>query len=319
MSRADLASRLAREGRLEVIAKNMPLWRKLYKPRFLIRVILYTTFTRWWGRANALDLQVEYNTLELPELPDALLGFRLLHLSDLHLDANAKFADVMAEQIAHLEVDMTVITGDFRARTFGSCEPVLEFIRKLAPRIPCVGESCIAILGNHDSITVVPELESLGIQFLVNESIRIDVNNESILLAGTDDPYTFRAADLVKCLQTDPLHVSDLTTEQSEPVCRAQDLNIALVHTPQLAKRASKAGFDIYLTGHTHGGQVCWPWRKPIDPKIGIEKKYVSGRWQEGAMIGHTSRGSGTSIVDARFFCPPEVTVHTLARAAKNT
>ena len=186
-------------------------------------------------------------------------------------------------------------------------------MKKLVQYIPGIGHSCYGILGNHDSISLVPELESMGIQMLVNESVRIDTHAQNILLAGVDDPYCYFAADLNDCLKACQSQKRDGCKSSPAPDLQTE-LGIALAHTPELANAAAAAGFSIYLTGHTHGGQVCWPWGKPVDPEMGINRAHLSGCWQVGNMPGYTSRGSGTSIVDARFFCPPEVTLHTLVK-----
>lgn len=315
VSRDFLQTRLTKEGLLELGDARKTKPQRLLEARFLIKAFLYTTLTRWWGQSNALDLQVTYNTLSIPDLPDELQGFRILHLSDLHIDAHPQFGDIMAATIGHLDADLTVITGDFRSRTFGSCANTVDMMEKLAPNIPGVGHTCYGILGNHDSITLVPELERMGIEMLVNESVRVETGARAMLLAGVDDPYSYRAADLDACLQRckgrPESHYS-----VTKPDLQTQ-LGIALVHTPELAEQAAAAGFALYLTGHTHGGQVCWPWGKPVDPEMGINHAHLSGRWQLGQMPGYTSRGSGTSIVDVRFFCPPEVTLHTLVNRSR--
>ncbi len=311
-----LKNRLAREGRLEINNVRITPLRRLFKQRSLILAFLYTTLTRWWGQSNALDLGTTYNTLEIKDLPDDLQGFRILHLSDLHIDAHPQYGQIMAEKIKDLEADLTLITGDFRHRTFGSCEETVAMMQRLAPEIPGIGKTCFGILGNHDSVTLVPELERMGIQILMNESVRVLAGSHHILLSGVDDPFLYKTADLDACLKTCETvgELSTKITESKKPHLHSE-LAIAMVHTPQLANEASAAGYAMYLTGHTHGGQVCWPWGKPVDPDLGINKAHLSGNWKVGDMPGYTSRGSGTSIVDVRFFCPPEVTLHTLVQS----
>jgi len=296
-----LFKRLAQEARLDTNLAT-PLPKKLTGFDFVVRVALYASLTRWWGQRNALDVQLVNHSLQVPELPSSLHGFRILQLSDLHIDANPGYAKALIDCIKGVDVDLTVITGDFRSRNYGTKETTLACMRDIAPHIPLLGERCFGILGNHDSIDLVPELEAMGIDVLMNESRQIPVGGQDIFIAGTDDPYTFRAADLERCVQGGQ--------------CPAGTFNIALIHTPQLAAQAAAAGFDIYLTGHTHGGQFCWPWGGAIDPTLGFSAEHMAGQWREGNMLGYTSRGSGTSIIDARFFCPPEVTVHTLVRTA---
>ena len=70
----------------------------------------------------------------------------------------------------------------------------------------------------------------------------------------------------------------------------------------------------MMLCGHTHGGQICLPGGIPIRTEAASPRSFVRGSWQDGEMIGYTSAGAGTCIVDARLNCPPEVTLHQLQR-----
>ena len=131
-----LATRLAKEASLELGNARKSKAARLVEARFLIRAFLYITLTRCWAQCNALDLQVTYNTIPDPNLADEMQGFRILHLSDFHIDAHTQFGKIMAETIGHLDADLTVITGDFRSRTFGSCDATVEMMKKLAQYIP---------------------------------------------------------------------------------------------------------------------------------------------------------------------------------------
>jgi hypothetical protein len=81
------------------------------------------------------------------------------------------------------------------------------------------------------------------------------------------------------------------------------------VHTPELVDEAAAAGVDLYLCGHTHGGQICLPWIGPIIVNANCPRRYARGLWRHRHMQGYTSPGVGTSGVPVRFFCPPEIGV----------
>jgi uncharacterized protein len=80
-----------------------------------------------------------------------------------------------------------------------------------------------------------------------------------------------------------------------------------------LIPKAAEIGFNYYLCGHTHGGQICLPGGIPILTNTGFLKRYIKGPWKRGKMHGYTSRGTGTSGLNVRYFCPPEITLHILS------
>ena len=86
---------------------------------------------------------------------------------------------------------------------------------------------------------------------------------------------------------------------------------IALVHSPEVADRAA-IKHDLYLTGHTHGGQICLPMRKPFATGLKRHRDLASGIWRHGNMVGYTSRGIGACVIPFRTFCPGEIVLLTL-------
>ena len=90
--------------------------------------------------------------------------------------------------------------------------------------------------------------------------------------------------------------------------------SILLSHTPEVYRQAAHAGFDLMLSGHTHGGQICLPGGVPLTLDSGC-RAIGAGAWRYDAMAGYTSVGAGSSIVPVRFNCPPEITLHRLHRS----
>jgi len=269
-----------------------------YSIHALIRMTLRATMLHGRGRRNALKLQLTENRIALPHLPDAFDGFRVLHLSDLHLDVNEHMAGVLIERIAGLEYDICVITGDFRAKTYGPYENALAAMKRVRA---AMSAPVYAILGNHDSIEMVPGLEGMGIHVMLNESAVIERDGELIYLAGIDDPHYYKAHNLEKA--------ADAIPEEA--------ISILLSHSPETYRHAAHAGFDVFFCGHTHGGQICLPGGLPLMCNAKAPRSVCNGQWCFGSMQGYTSRGSGASVVDVRYNCPPEVTVHTLAKETK--
>jgi uncharacterized protein len=87
-----------------------------------------------------------------------------------------------------------------------------------------------------------------------------------------------------------------------------------LSHTPEIYRQAAHANFNLMLSGHTHGGQLCLPGSIPITLESALPRRLGAGPWQYRNMIGYTSVGAGSSVVAVRLNCPPEITLHCLRR-----
>lgn len=267
-----------------------------YSVHSLIRNVLRFAGLHRRGRRNALRIELRHNDLVLDGLPRPFDGFTLLHLSDLHLDMNADMPHALIERLRGVEYDVAVITGDFRAKTFGPYEPTVNALRQVRVHIK---KAVYAVLGNHDSIRMVPSMEEMGIRVLLNESVPIERGPDTIYLAGIDDPHYFRADNMEKAAEQIP----------SDAVA------ILLAHSPEIYRQAAHAGFVAMLCGHTHGGQICLPGGIPLMVNASCPRRYCAGRWTHHSLLGYTSVGSGASMVDVRFNCPPEVTLHHLRSA----
>lgn len=264
--------------------------------REALRWTLKATFLYGIGRRNALRIGITRNEIRLPRLPCAFDGFTILQISDPHLDANEDFAHTLAERVRDLEYDVCVLTGDFRYRTSGPVSAALSGLSRLRASLR---EEVYAILGNHDSIRMVPAIEDMGIRLLLNESIALSRGGDTLHLAGVDDPHFFRADNLESTCRNIP-----------DDACA-----VLLAHSPEIFRQAAHCGFDVMLCGHTHGGQVRLPGGLALVFNANAPRRVCSGAWRHGAMHGYTSVGAGSSVVDVRFNCPPEVVLHRLVRA----
>ena len=92
----------------------------------------------------------------------------------------------------------------------------------------------------------------------------------------------------------------------------ADATSILLAHSPEIFRHAAYAGFDLMLSGHTHAGQICLPGGRPLMCNARCPRYVCAGAWRFEQLQGYTSAGSGVSVVDVRFNCPPEVTLHVL-------
>jgi predicted MPP superfamily phosphohydrolase len=89
-----------------------------------------------------------------------------------------------------------------------------------------------------------------------------------------------------------------------------------ICHSPEQYPKVESAGFDLYLTGHTHGGQVCLPGGHILVKGASVPRKILKGKWRYHSMTGYTSRGVGSTSLPVRFFCPPEMTFITLKKSS---
>ena len=262
----------------------------------VIRACLQLSALYGRGRRNARRIELRHHEVALARLPAAFDGLSVLQLSDLHLDMAEDFPAVMGERVADLDYDVAVITGDFRAATSGPWQPAVDAMRRLRPMLR---EPVYCVLGNHDSLRMVPALEALGLQVLLNEAVCLQRGGERLWLAGVDDPHYYRTDNLERTCDAIP-----------DDACA-----LLLSHSPELYRLAAHAGFDLMLCGHTHGGQICLPGGVPMMTNADCPRRYCAGPWRHGSLHGYTSRGTGVSMVDVRLNCPPEVTLHHLRRA----
>ena len=246
------------------------------------------------ARRNALDIRIVQNDLPIAGLHAAFDGFTLLHLSDLHVDINDSIVPALVERVRGVDYDVCVLTGDYRAKTFGPIDATVAGMSRIRAVLK---DPIYGVLGNHDSIRLVPAFEAIGMRMLVNESTLIRRGDASLRLVGVDDAHYFRLDDVPNVASATPRTPS-----------------ILLSHTPEVYRRAAEAGFDAMLSGHTHGGQICLPGGHPVTLDANIPRRLGRGAWRYRDMHGYTSRGAGTSIVDVRINCPPEITVHRLRR-----
>lgn len=267
-----------------------------YSMHALLQLVLRASFMYRRGQRNALNIQLRRNTVRIDNLPQALHGLRLLHITDLHLDMHPDFPHALSNRVRDLDYDACVLTGDYRYRTHGPVDEALRGLELLRPHLrgPVYG-----ILGNHDSIHMVPRIEDLDIRLLLNENIALEYHGARLYLAGIDDPHYFRTDNLERACAGIP---------HDAP-------SVLLAHSPEIYRQAAHAGFALMLCGHTHGGQIRLPGAIPLYCNASCPRRLCSGAWRHHTMQGYTSLGAGSSIVAARFNCLPEVVIHELQRA----
>lgn len=249
------------------------------------------------GVRNALDLRLTEFELALDGLPIGFDGYRILHVSDTHLDTLPDLAEAAQRMLNGVEVDLLALTGDVHGRrrhpvslSVGLLDRALSGVR--------VRDRRLAILGNHDSTGMPKALRRLGFETLINRSVVLTRNGDDIGVTGLDDVHAFYTPAARAALEA-----------------TADGFRIALVHSAEMADHAAAAGYALYLCGHTHGGQICLPGGRIVFSQLDRCRHAASGLWREGNMVGYTTTGLGVSGPTVRFNVRGEAAVITLRRA----
>ncbi|MCP4165471.1 MAG: metallophosphoesterase [Chloroflexi bacterium] len=244
------------------------------------------------------DLTVERVTIPIHSLPEALEGFTIAQLSDIHLRPLTK-PPLVQRAVAltnSLNPDLVVLTGDFVWREVESIFELAPIIAELNARF-----GVYSIYGNHELWTDVDVIQAgmkqAGIPLLVNQGATLHVNGAPLHLAGLDDGWSGNP-DLGAAMDNAP---ADATT-------------ILLLHEPDLADTYSlDPRLSLQLAGHSHGGQIRLPGAGALVLPY-LAQKYDLGLYRVGEMWLYTNRGIGVTNEPIRLNCPPEITLLTLTK-----
>lgn len=229
----------------------------------------------------------------LPGLPPALHGFTIAQISDVHIGPTIK-RDFMAGIVAivnSLHVDLVAVTGDL---VDGSVEQLAVHVEPLSHLRARHGTYFVT--GNHEyysgATAWIAELRRLGLHVLLNQHVVLSHGGAALLLAGVTD-YSAEGFDPAQ--RSDPQAALAGAPAQLRP-------KILLAHQPRTAAAAADAGFDLQLSGHTHGGQF-WPWNLFVR----LQQPFTAGLNRLGSLWIYTSRGSGYWGPPKRLGVPSEI------------
>ncbi|KAB2867048.1 MAG: metallophosphoesterase [Anaerolineae bacterium] len=280
--------------------------RHISRRQFLKTMALSTIATTSLGGGSWLyateiepeHVAIERTTLKISRLDPAFHGYKLAHISDLHMDhtwmTEERLLDLM-RLVNEQKPDAIAITGDFvtdEAIPFENS--LVKALQMLNPR-----DNTVAVLGNHDHWT-----NATIVRRAIGKSGITDLNNAV---------YTLRRGDAMLHL----CGVNDIWENQHRLDLVLQDLPadgaaILLSHEPDYADVSSQIGrFDLQLSGHSHGGQVQVPFVGPVALPY-MAHKYPSGLYTVNGMYQYTNRGLGMVSPQVRVNCPPEITIFTL-------
>jgi predicted MPP superfamily phosphohydrolase len=243
------------------------------------------------------QLAVERHAVGLKRLPRELDGLKIVHLSDVHHGPFTGREQVeRAVEVANsLQPDIVALTGDYVSHEREYVQPCAEMLGRLRAR-----RGVYAVLGNHDNwvdADLVTDLFTLaGIRVLNNEGLRFQERGAEFWLAGVQDTMVG--------LEDLPLALAG---------SREDEFKLLLAHNPVILRRAARAGVDLVLSGHTHGGQVTWRSERSASGRV--RRRILRGLGRRGETQIYVTRGLGTVVLPVRYGCLPEVSLLTLRRS----
>ncbi|MES2937126.1 MAG: metallophosphoesterase [Pseudomonadota bacterium] len=255
------------------------------------------------GLFNARRLpRVKTVEIPLPGLPEALHGFRLVQISDLHVGPTirATYVQAVVDAVNALQADAVVLTGDL---VDGSVEELAPHVAPLAALRSAHGS--YAVTGNHEYYSGagpwIAHLRRMGMRVLMNEHVVIERAGARLVLAGIPDHGAGHF---------DASHAPDAAAAlRGAPADAA--VRLLLAHQPRSLHGALAAGFDVQLSGHTHGGQFL-PWNFFVR----LQQPHTAGLHRIGKLWLYVSRGTGYWGPPKRLGAPSEITQVVLIRAA---
>lgn len=285
---------LAVSGLVNMVTPNfvdMPVLREYS----VMAVVAMTVVVSLIGVVNARRLARVVNVnVPIANLPKALEGFSIVQISDIHVGPTIKqsYINAIVNAVNKLKPDVIAVTGDIVDGSVGRLRKHVAPLGELSAR-----HGVYAVTGNHEYYSGadawVAELRRLGLTVLMNQNKVLNHGGASVLIGGITD-YTAH--------KFDPAHKSD-----PEAALRGMPEGIAikvlLAHQPRSANAAEEAGFDVQLSGHTHGGQFLpWKWFVPL------QQPFTAGLHRLRNLWVYTSRGTGYWGPPIRFGAPSEIT-----------
>ena len=257
----------------------------------IVIAVLATLIGLFNARRRAAVVDVEVPVVNLPA---ELHGFSIAQISDVHVGPTIKqkYVDAIVEAVNGLDVDVIAVTGDL----------VDGSVRQLAPHVAPLSRlrsrhGTYFVTGNHEYYSGAQawteEFQRLGMRVLMNEHVVLTHREHHVVMAGVTD---FSAHHF------DPRHRSDPSVAlQGAPADAV--VKILLAHQPRSAAAAAAAGFDLQLSGHTHGGQF-WPWNHFVR----FQQPFTAGLNRLQDLWVYVSRGTGYWGPPKRFGAPSEIT-----------
>lgn len=277
------------------------LWRKLVckKPfgikahHYLIHIpaaagllcVLYAAYVEpYWPEITTVRL-------ETPKLTQATL--RIVQISDLHCDPKARLEPRLPELVNNLNPDIIVFTGD----AVNSPQALELFQQTLAAMTAPLGK--YAVRGNWDYLHGSDLFENTGFELLPLTAVRLEKDGDAFMICGID----YHSG-----------RISQRAFNQLDP----DTWNVLLYHSPDLVAYLDNQPIDLFLSGHTHGGQIALPFYGALATMTQQGKSYEAGLYTVGTVKLYVNRGIGMGGIGPRmrFFARPEITLFEIYPAA---
>ncbi len=277
-------------ARIKVINTFIKMRKPFYLAQGMMCLIMIYAF--YWGPSQ---LSISFYEEEIPVETD--LPIRIIHLTDIHMERLTGRDEKMLEEISNLQPDLIVLTGDYLNTSYLEDPTAMQDAIKIFSSLEAP-LGVYAVDGNVDGDSQMLQL------FKGLDAITV-LEDEVVPVPGIEGMN-------IVGISLDGYHVNANKMAMLEKKLPENGFEIFLHHKPGLIEWASEKGADLYLAGHTHGGQIRLPFYGAITTFSIFGKEYEMGRYQVGEMTGFISRGigmEGGQIPRVRFLCPPEIVV----------
>lgn len=268
-------------------------------PRGTPAYALAATLTAWGAWRAFRGPRIKEVAIPVEGLPEALDGFKIAQITDLHVGPTIgrDYVERLVGKVREIAPDATVLTGDIVDGNLADLRDAVAPLAKLLPH-----GKVYYVPGNHEYYWTIQawlaELERLGAQALLNRGTSLEHRGATIWIGGVTDPAAKQAG-----AEAPDVGKAAAGGENA-------DFKILLSHRPDYAPAAAGAGFQLQLSGHTHGGQF-FPWTLVAK----LFHRFYIGLMRHESMWIYVSPGSGTWGPPARLGTTPEVTCIRLLRA----
>ena len=288
-------------GLLPLYRRNKKKWRVLEAWVVAGTIGLTAVYVTARVYSDTFLLRTRSTELRIASLPAELASFRIVHIADIQVDrrTNGDKLDTYIETVNGLNPDLILFSGDSVTSGTAFVDQAAETISKLQAKF-----GTYACLGDHDYFAgrdlVVSRLKARGVVVLENETATIPVDNGSIVITGVTNVYRNQLSDEI---------VDKLARERPEG-----SISILLTHQPStwLVEKAAQQEYDLFVAGHTHGGQIVFPLPGFLLTGSSFETKYVTGFYNVGSMMVSVNNGLGLTLAPIRYHAPAEITLIAL-------
>jgi len=250
-------------------------------------------------------VRIKETEVRIADLPPQLEGFHIVHIADLQADArtNGDKLQRYVDAVNRLRPDLICFSGDLVTSGTDYIETGAQAVGKMQARY-----GVYACIGDHDIFSnraqVVNSLRANGVNLLDNQAAEISVQGSLVSLTGVTNAYADRPSDK---------ELATIEAQRPKGV-----LNIFLTHQPSepLVRHAEQEGYDLFLGGHTHGGQIVFPLPGFLLTGSSFETRYVTGFYEAGKMLVSINNGLGMTLAPIRYHAPAEVTSITLKKSS---